>query len=602
MTKNGELRIAFKAGDIDCGLNMICQIVGTMVGVIGAMQGALTGPWKAGASPEDVAGMSRLAQYLVFNHVVAGMSVTMIFGTIYYTWMGFRMMQKEKRADVCCLPYGVNTPAAFAFVFQVVGKAAIRAHGNGMGWEEGMVYAWRCGCVANLVAGLIGALAGFFGPMMVRVAPKTALLVALAGIGFTWLGISQLVECFGTGYAGVVSLAASLVLFFSKVEIKGVPSALIIAALGALLGWGSMQGWSDGEGGSGEALVAAGKKFGFYYPIFLDGESFAAIPGVIGDNIAVILPVALTGAVNTLLSTYAAHDAGDLYDIKETMIVDGLTTVVAGLFGSPLGTCVYIGHPQFKAKGAGFYYGWFNMIVFVLLCATGLFAMVSALIPPYAIAAIILFVGLEINKDAFNNTPHHQLPAAILGLMPPVADWIIAKWPHGSKPPPAGLEALAHGALLTGVLWSSIAVLAIQMQFRQAAVWSFICAVLASFGLIHQHAVDVTFKTFTGEKGKFATSACSYAIGYGLITAFFLLLWLMQKLNISCVPGPRLSHEEKIDEEELGMEMVHTHEAQVDSDREELGNGLVRLRTESGVQQKTDHETCSSEECTSDEA
>jgi len=588
-TKPTKYGFTFKAADIDCGLNIICQIVGTMVGVIGAMQGALTGPWKHGASPEDLAAMSRLAQDVVFKHVVAGMSVTMIFGTVYYTFMGYRMMQREKRGDVCCLPYGINTPAAFAFVFQVVGKAASRAHSNGMGWEEGIWYAWRAGCVANLVAGLIGAVAGFFGPMMVRIAPKTALLIALAGIGFTWLGISQMVECFGSGYGGLVPMAASLVLFFSKVQINGVPSAVLIAALGALIGWASMQGWSDGKGGTGAALAAAGEEFGFYPPIFLDGESFAAIPSVIGENIAVILPVALTGAVNTLLSTYAAHDAGDVYNIKETMIVDGLTTCVAGLFGSPLGTCVYIGHPQFKAKGAGFYYGFINAVLFVFLCATGLFAMVSALIPPYAIAAIILFVGLAINEDAFSMTPRHQLPAAILGLIPPVADWIVTKWPHGPHPPPPGLAALAHGALLTGVLWASIAVLAIQMQFKQAAVWAIICVVVSAFGLIHQPTVDVTFKTFTGEKGKFETSACSYTMGYVLVAVFFGILALMQHMKCSCVPKPKLAEEDNVTEEELGMDMMHTRSV----------NPLAEAH---GAVNREEHEAFSSDEYTSGDA
>lgn len=108
----------------------------------------------------------------------------------------------------------------------------------------------------------------------------------------------------------------------------------------------------------------------------------------------VILPVAFVGAVNTLVSVYAAHSVGDMcldicisvvtfklltgppvnknntkkgprkvslgaclpvlgeprYPIRECLIVDGLTTVVAALFGSPFGTCVYCGHPQFKQQ------------------------------------------------------------------------------------------------------------------------------------------------------------------------------------------------------------------------------------------------------------
>lgn len=60
---------------------------------------------------------------------------------------------KSPDLEVCTLPYGVNTAAAFAFIFGVIAKAAQDAADQGMDYKDGTLYAWRVGCVANLVSG-----------------------------------------------------------------------------------------------------------------------------------------------------------------------------------------------------------------------------------------------------------------------------------------------------------------------------------------------------------------------------------------------------------------------------------------------------------------
>ena len=46
------------------------------------------------------------------------------------------------------------------------------------------------------------------------------------------------------------------------------------------------------------------------------------------------------------------------YPVAESMVVDGVGTIIASLFGSPFGTVMYFGHPAFKKSGAktGFTY------------------------------------------------------------------------------------------------------------------------------------------------------------------------------------------------------------------------------------------------------
>lgn len=160
-----------------------------------------------------------------------------------------------------------------------------------------------------------------------------------------------------------------------------------------------------------------------------------------------------------------------MYPIRECLVVDGLTTIVAGLFGSPFGTCVYCGQPQFKAQGGVIYYSFLNCFAFCFLASTGLFAAINAFIPPWGIAPIILFVGLAICQDAFDIIKARHLPAAMIGLFPAVADWILSIWPHEPKPP-AGLAALAHGSLLVCIAWVAIGVFIIDRNYMKAAIWA----------------------------------------------------------------------------------------------------------------------------------
>ena len=149
--------IPFGAGEINCALTLLCQMIGNLVALIAALQQVMTSPYEqVPGVKQDV--MTSFVQNVIYSKIIAGLCVTMIFGNTYYAWMAFRMMRREKTTDVCTLPYGINTPAAFAFVFSVVAKASAEAAQKGMSMEDGVMYAWRVGCVANLVSGIIATL------------------------------------------------------------------------------------------------------------------------------------------------------------------------------------------------------------------------------------------------------------------------------------------------------------------------------------------------------------------------------------------------------------------------------------------------------------
>ena len=58
-----------------------------------------------------------------------------------------------------------------------------------------------------------------------KVAPPGSLMVALAGLGFTYLGIGQIISCFDVGHLGLLPLGVALVGFFGEVKTSPFPAA-----------------------------------------------------------------------------------------------------------------------------------------------------------------------------------------------------------------------------------------------------------------------------------------------------------------------------------------------------------------------------------------
>merc|ERR1719382_926367 len=106
----------------------------------------MTIPWKFSLEADEQAKMMAYVNDVIYGKILNGMCFTMIFGTCYYSFMALRMRKNEKRFDVMCLPYGINTPAAFAFVYQIMASAARDGHADGLSWKEGIDKTWQVGC------------------------------------------------------------------------------------------------------------------------------------------------------------------------------------------------------------------------------------------------------------------------------------------------------------------------------------------------------------------------------------------------------------------------------------------------------------------------
>jgi len=486
-------------------------------------------------------GLGILADAEIYNGFLPGLGIAMVFGNVYYSWMGCRLSAKEDRRDVTCNPYGINTPAAFAFLFGVLAPAAgAISCPEGIDPASAECYAWKSqraldiGVAANFVQGAIAAALGLVGPWVQKVCPTASLVSALGGIGITFLGVGQLAWGFEQPLVGLVPIFLMVIIYFGGLNTRWAPEALVIAGAGTVLAW--MDGVATPEQVQDSLGVV-----GWHTPMFLLVDMFESFQ-YLNSYWGVILPIAVYSAANTLMCWQTAVKNGDKFPLCETMVVDGLGSMVAAIFGCPFGTSVYIGHTAYKRVGAKSGYSLLNAGTFLILCLFGLFGLVQAIIPITAVAPIIVFVGLMISGDAFESVPIRHIPAVVLGFMPSIADWAVNQCSMetadgqfcsiNTAPANAGLVAFKNGSLLVAMILAAIFALTIDRKYLQAALWSLIAAFFSLFGLIHAPAASADFDNGT------STAQWRFAVGYLMVGAIMLIIWVCQRFGNDLVDAP----------------------------------------------------------------
>ena len=171
--------------------------------------------------------------------------------------------------------------------------------------------------------------------------------------------------------------------------------------------------------------------------------------------------------------------------------------------GNPFINAVYIGHPGWKAMGGRIGYSAVTGIVVLVLTWLGIIAVVSALIPLVAILPILLYIGMLIGSQAFQDRPSPRAgnragTVAATRRMGKIAD---RQRPghrghergHGGNQPSSrqsgvlydGLATLGGGATLAGIILGAVTVCIIDRAFDKAAAFALAGCILTFFGFIH---------------------------------------------------------------------------------------------------------------------
>jgi AGZA family xanthine/uracil permease-like MFS transporter len=474
---------------------------------------------------------------LVYGRVLPAAAVSILVGNVAYALQARRLAQRTGRSDVCALPYGINTVSLFAHVFLIMLPA--KAIAEQAGAADPARIAWQAGLLATLAAGLIELAGAFVAERIRKATPRAALLSTLAGIALGFISLGFLFRTFAHPVVGLITLAIVMLTYFGRVRFKGhLPGGVVAVALGTLIAW--MTGLAP--------VGVRPESAALHLPVPVIGDLVAALTaGHFVPYLSVIIAMSLFNVLGSLQNIESAEAAGDSYDTKYSLTVNGFGSIAAALFGSAFPTTIYIGHPGWKALGARAGYSVLNGAFVTIICVTGTLAWIAWAIPIDAGMAIVLWIGMMIIAQAFQATPREHAPAVVVGLLPGLGAWgalmaknglraaglggaagpfsekIVAEfqksdtWIHGAF-------AIEQGFLFTAMILSAAVVGVIERRWSVAAAWCACGALLSALGLMHSY--DWTF----GDTAIMLAPAWPYVIGYsGMALLFFTARWTTEE-------------------------------------------------------------------------
>ena len=192
----------------------------------------------------------------------------------------------------------------------------------------------------------------------------------------------------------------------------------------------------------------------------------------------------------------------------------------------------YFGHLAHKAYGARIGYSILNGVATFLICVTGLISPILHFVPLEVVAIVIVWFGLVMVAQAFQEVPKSHCIAVAFGLLPMLASWglqlvdlalrkggsslLQAAPKFGEELAIYGLIALSQGALLVSMLWAAAIAYMLDRRFLHAAGWLLAGAVLSSLGVIHAYGLSPA--GIVNRLGVFA--APEFALSYAAAAVF----------------------------------------------------------------------------------
>jgi AGZA family xanthine/uracil permease-like MFS transporter len=468
----------------------------------------------------------KLPDDIVFGRILPATGLMLCLSTLYYAWLAYGLARKTGRSDVCALPSGISVPHMFIVTFVIMLPIAARTGDPIKGWEAGLTWVF--------IQSFVLMIGGFVGPVIRKITPRAALLGTLAGVSVTFISMAPALQTFMTPVIGVTCFAIILLSWFGGIGYGGVPAGLVAIAVGTVIAWGSTALGLDFGDMTVKGLADSVANFGFHVPIPAVGHVFSGFQ-FLGVILVTAIPFGIYDLVEAIDNVESAAVAGDSFPTTRVLTADGVVSLIGSLMGNPYINAVYIGHPGWKAMGGRIGYSAATGIMVIVLCWFGTISLMLALIPTVAILPILLYIGMLIGSQAFQETPKSHAPAIVLALVPHLANWGLTQINNSlaaagtvvAALTPAqmaelvgkmkdqgvlydGLRVLGGGSILGGLILGAITVFIIDRNFIKAAGFAFAGALLTFFGFMHGEQIGI---------GQTPTVAVSYLVVSALLVA-----------------------------------------------------------------------------------
>ncbi len=481
--------------------------------------------------PTILIGTFHLEPEIVFGRILPGLGLTLFVGLGTFAYLGNRLQHGQARSDATALPYGISTPVMFVYLFGIMGPVYFASNDP--------LLAYRIGLGAAFVGGLVEMSGALVGPWLQRIVPQAGLLGTVAGVAIVWIAVIPGAIVFANPLIGLPSLFVVLLGLAGHFRFPfRMPAGLVALGLGILLGF--MTGNS----------ALRFDEVGIHLPLPVLGDLWLGLRLIVArpEILAPVIPIAVYNFVETMGNVESAYSAGDRYDVRTCLLVDGFGTCLGAVFGSPFPTTVYIGHPAYKKMGGGPGYVLLTGAFLLVASMAGLFGFLQHLIPPAAIAPLLVFVGIVMTQVAFQATPAAHGVAVAFALVPHIADLLkkqidgtLLEVLHQGSSSPELLSRLAgnqgvylqsygllsRGAIITGLLWGSILACLVDRDLRKAVGFGLFACGLSLMGVIHAEQIGFSLSPV----------ALGYLVLAGLLGLFQLVESRRQKADELPAPG-----------------------------------------------------------------
>lgn len=457
--------------------------VGDVNAFFGLMLDNMSGLVIMAAILTGVFGMPR---ELVLSRMLPGSAVGVLVGDLLYSYMAYRLARRTGRDDVTAMPLGLDTPSTFGMAFGVLGPCYLAT--------KDALLTWQVGMATIVLMGVFKVATSFCGPWLRRAIPRAGLLGSIAAVALLLIAYLPFLKLFASPVVGFLSLGIVFISLLARFRLPlGMPGALA----GILTG--TVAYYLLGAAGMLPAPHAplTTPAFSLYLPLpsldFLVGLPTAL------NYLPLAIPFALATVVGGVDVTESAAVAGDDYDTRDILLVEGFATLLAGLCGGVMQSCPYIGHPAYKDMGGRAGYTVATGLFIGFAAVTGLLSFFVGLLPEAAVAPILIFIGIEITAQAFEATPQRHYRAVAICFVPVIACLVGIEFGQmlgglGKSAADLSGELLAtwqattmlgNGFIVTSLLWGAAFAHVLDHKPGKAAGYLAVCALLTLCGVMH---------------------------------------------------------------------------------------------------------------------
>ncbi|MCP4177835.1 MAG: hypothetical protein GY756_08720 [bacterium] len=470
---------------------------------------------------------------VIFLYMFPGTCLAVFLGDICFTVIGVRLAKRKNLTNLAAMPLGLDTPTTIGLALIVLGPAFLAMKSGGMSVHQAALHTWYLGMAATVFIGIIKIAAVPIANKIQKIVPRAGLLGSLAGVGIALIGFMPLVSIFSVPIVGVISFGIVLYALIANIDFpKKIPGVFIAIAVGTVL-YHVLAPF-----GLLEVTYSANiSNFYFGFPTPNLGFLQGIVPSL--QYLTIIVPFGILVVIGDINVAESAVAAGDPYNAKQTLLVDGICTLIGGLCGAVTQTTAYPGQPAYKRMGSKMGYTLFAGLFIGLGGVFGYIAFFVGLIPTAVLAPILVFVALEIVGQGFVCSPKKHATAVCLAMMPSVARYLAIQYQSilstekiqalishvGAQLSPILVTtALGNGFILTGMLFGGFLAELIDKRLRRASFYLLLLGVFAMFGIVNSAELNGALYLPWTLTGSAAAVTFSFVSGYLTLAFIFFAL------------------------------------------------------------------------------